>query len=286
MGASKHFLAGLAIASLLQTGSLLAQPAPAHGEHASRPASRTAQAPWTPQPMLRAAGRPGDRGVMPFAVSGFAPESVQVFGPLDPDRPRTPMFEQGRWSVSPDEGGGFHWIEAVQRQPGHIVRASTVWSFSGKGASPAALLQRRGEGLEIRPVRIPERGGYRESSSWDFRLILDGQPLSGHDIALLTENGTRQTFKSDATGIVSVTFPRDFSPESIDPEQGAARTRKAYLLEASLQQDGQHLQTSFSYFYTPDLMRERSLGWGMGFMALGMLLAVPLLRRRQGASHA
>lgn len=287
MEVSKQRLAWLAVFGILQTANVVAQPVAGHGEHAAPPSSnRAVAAPWTAQPMLRAAGRPGDRGLMPFAASGLAPDSLQVFGPTSPTQARQVAREQGRWAVAPDDGGGVHWIEAVQRQPEQIVRTATVWSFPGKGVSPEGLLQRAGDGLEIRPAWLPERGGYRESSSWDFRILFNGRPLDGHEIELLTENGSHLTFRSAANGIVRIDFPRDFSPESIDPEQGAARTRKAYLLLTRLQENGlQHL-SSFSYFYTPDLMRERSLGWGAGFMALGMLLAVPLLRRRRGGSHA
>lgn len=287
MAASKGGLIALALIGLLFGPGAAAQ----HGAHGESPAGRPAagrpmNTAWTNQPLLRVAGRPGERGTMPFAVSGFEPDRLEVFGPLAPNRARSLERESGRWMLAPDEGGGFHWIEGVQQQAERIVRATTLWSFPGKGASPANLLQRAGNGLEIRPLRVPERGGYRESSSWDFRLLFDGRPLAGHELVLLTENGSRQTFKSDADGLVQITFPRDFKPESIDPEQGAARTRKAYLLQANWQQGAVLHESSFSYFYTPDPMRERSLGWGVGFMALGMIFAVPLLRRRPGVSHA
>lgn len=287
MAASKGGLIALALLGLLFGPGASAQSS-AHGEHsAARPAAvRPMSLPWTPEPSLRAAGRPGERGAMPFVVSGFEPDRLEVFGPSAPNQARSLERESGRWILAPDEGGGFHWIEGVQRQSARMVRAATLWSFPGKGASPANVLQRAGDGLEIRPLRIPERGGYRESSRWDFRLLFDGRPLAGHELLLLTENGSRQTFKSDAEGRVEIIFPRDFKSESIDSELGAARTRKAYLLQANWQQGAVLHESSFSYFYTPDPLRERSLGWGIGFMALGMVCALPLLRRRPGASHA
>lgn len=282
MAISKAILALLVALSALQAVPVSAQSS-AHGEHAAArsPVNRGAQA-WTTAPMLQVAGRPGEQGRMPFGASGMQPESVQVFGPLAPAFARPVAREQGRWMVVPDEGGGFHWIEALQHQAGQVLRATTLWSFSGKGSSPEKLLQRQAEGLEIRPLRVPERGGYRESSAWDFRVLFDGKPLAGHEVELQTENGSRQTFKSDPQGVVRIIFPRDFSAESIDPDQGAARTRKAYLLVTNWQHEAVDYRSSFSYFYTPDLMRERSVVWGLGFMALGMLIAVPLLRRRKG----
>jgi hypothetical protein len=80
---------------------------------------------------------------------------------------------------------------------------------------------------------------------------------------------------------VDVVFPADYSAEAIDPALGAARTRKGYLLSVVHEHDGVHHLTTFSQFYTPALLRERSLVWGAVFAGFGMLLATPLVRRRE-----
>jgi hypothetical protein len=82
-----------------------------------------------------------------------------------------------------------------------------------------------------------------------------------------------------------VTFPWDYDPATIDKEAGMARTRKGFAVSASVEREGVRHVSAFNYFYTPDVMRERSLAWGAGFALLGMGLALPLLRRKE-AGHA
>ena len=177
--------------------------------------------------------------------------------------------------------GGFHWLSSRAFGETEIRSAASVLMFPGKGPSPEKLLSDYQMGLDIRPVRLPERGGYREGSRWDFLVRFDGLPLAATTLLLETENGSSEKFETNQQGIAHVTFPRDFDSASIDKEAGAARTRKGFAVSAVREVNGVRHSSAFNYFYTPDLMRERSLAWGMGFTLLGMCLAFPLLRRKE-----
>ncbi len=242
---------------------------------------------WTTQPILRAAGRPGPRGVMSFVASGFTAETLHLFSPENPQHGVAQLPAARGWSVTPDAAsqGGIHWLVAEGKSPGLVVRANTALSFPGKGISPDKLLQASASGLDLRPLREPQLGAYREGASWTYRLRWDGVPIAGQDVLFETENGSSQRLRSDDDGLVSLVFPHDYAEKDIDPTLGAARTRKAYLLSASVDRDGVRHLTTFSNFYTPDLLRERSLGWGAGFAALGALFALPLLLKRKEKKH-
>lgn len=272
----------------LMSGLVFCCPAFAQTNPAHAPRERALPlASWTPQPLLQAAGRPGQRGAISFKVSGFAAETLHLFSPESPSQGVAQLARETAWSVAPNVAsqGGIHWLMAESQSPSLVVRASTAWSFPGKGVSPDKLLQSSASGLDLRPLRVPQLGAYREGSRWVYRLRWDGVPMAGQEVLLETENGSSQRFRSDADGLVSIVFPHDYAQADIDPALGAARTRKAYLLSVSIERDGVRHLTTFSNFYTPDLLRERSLGWGGGFAALGMILALPLLLKGKEKKH-
>jgi len=53
-----------------------------------------------------------------------------------------------------------------------------------------------------------------------------------------------------------------------------------FVLAVEHEAGGKHYRTTFNHTYTPDADRNRSLAWGGAFLLVGMLGAVPLLRRR------
>lgn len=281
VGPRRVWLGYLCLSLILSVGAdpLRAQ---AHDGHA-RPAREKLPATWSQLPLLQAAGRSTPDG-LPFSVSGMAADELRVLASGAPAVPITYTAARGRWMVKPQAGGGFHWLETVQQSPEFHYRASTAWAFPGHGTSPEGLLRVAGEGLEIRPLLLPERGGFREGSTWRFKVLMHGQAVFAAPVLLETENGTRQHFSTDGDGIVQIVFPRDYRVEMIDSAQGAARTRKGFLLSSSVTRDEVRHLTTFSNFYTPDLLRERSVAWGAAFALLGGLLAVPLLRRKEKKS--
>lgn len=241
---------------------------------------------WSKQPLLLIAGRP-EAGISPFAANGLESSQLTVFSPDRNQPPQTLDKEQGRWLAKPLEMGvgGFHWLTSRSASVTEIRSAASVVMFPGKGPSPAQLLSDYPMGLDIRPVRLPERGSFREGSEWSFLVRFDGLPVANKTLLLETENGTQAKFPTSTDGIATVIFPRDFDPASIDQEAGMTRTRKGYVVSAELEREGVKHVSAFNYFYSPDVMRERSLLWGAGFTLLGMGLALPLLRRKE-AGHA
>lgn len=259
---------------------------PAEQSVSRRPQQSPAQA-WTAQPVLLVAGRP-EGGVTPLAAKGLVSDQMTVFSPDGKQAPQRLAKENGRWSARPLEAGvgGYHWLSSRSASATEIRSAATVVMFPSKGPSPAHLLTDYQMGLDIRPVRLPERGGFREETEWSFLLRFDGLPVAKEELLVETENGTQRKFSTNSEGVAKVVFPRDFDPETIDKEAGATRTRKGYVVSAAIERDGIQHVSAFNYFYSPDVMRERSLAWGAGFALLGMGLALPLLRRKKEAGNA
>jgi len=252
-----------------------------HAEHGRARSSLPVQ--WSALPLLQSQGRPGERGAVAFRVAGMPEAELRVFAPESPGHSVLADKQGDGWQLAalPGSQGGYHWLLAERVESGKVLRAATIWSFPGKGSSPQGLLQTPLAGLDLRPVRVPDKGAFRENSSWTFRVTWEGLPLPGQEVLLETENGSHQRFVSGSDGVVKVLFPADYSADAIDPALGAVRTRKAYLLSVAHEHEGvQHLST-FSQFYSPALLRERSLMWGAVFAGVGMLLAVPLIRRRE-----
>ena len=159
--------------------------------------------------------------------------------------------------------------------------------FSNPGDSPAALLKERRHELEIIPEPLPrEHGSYRESEKWRFLVRHEGVPQAGQKVTLETEFGSRASFLTDAAGYATVLFPRDFRPAKDGREAGGHGPRRAkFVLATEKDGLGRHYVTAFNYTYGQDADRNRSVGWGAFFGALGMAAATPLLRRRAQKSQ-
>jgi hypothetical protein len=52
------------------------------------------------------------------------------------------------------------------------------------------------------------------------------------------------------------------------------------VLGTEREADGRRYVTAFNYAYSPDPERSRSVAWGAAFGMIGMVAALPLLRRR------
>jgi hypothetical protein len=247
---------------------------------------------WTLYPLLTPMmGRGGDRAVAKLAVKNLQPAELEVFaaeGPADRLRRQIPVTPEGTRieAVSP-KIGNYHWVSAREEAEGKVTVASTAYAFGNPGAAPTQLLLTPKYELEIIPQPLPrEHGSYRESDKWQFLLRFNGQPLANKELKLETEFGTKTAFTSDAKGLVTVLFPLDFKPA--DPskahDQHMGPRKGKFVLAAEHDEGGKHYLTAFNYVYAPDATTGKNLMAGAGFGVFGMLLAVPLLRRKKSAN--
>lgn len=281
----------------LLTGAAIAQHD--HGASAAgapRPAGRE----WTNQPLLLPAmARGGDRAAALLKPRGLEVATVTVYAPAGPEarlKVEYPVGPEGaRIESASRQAGNYHWVVARQEIAGDVPEirvASTAWYFSNPGQAPTELLKQSRHELEIVPEPLPrEHGSYRESEKWRFQARWQGQPLAGQAMTLETEFGSRSTQTTDARGFATVVFPRDFKPAREGEAGGHGPRRARFVLATEREAGGKRYVTAFNHSYGQDADRDRSLGWGAAFGLLGMVAAVPLLRRRAarpdaGGNHA
>lgn len=272
--------------ALLGATAALAQHEHGAAAKAARPA--TAQS-WTSQPLLLPGRNPrGERAGALLMPRNIAAPSVTVFapaGPVERLKVEYPVDEQGvRIASATPRIGNYHWVVAREESAEAVKVASAAWYFGNPGDSPKELLKQPKHELEIVPAPLPrEHARYKESEKWRFLVRFDGQPLPNQAVLLETEFGSRTTFFTDAVGVATVLFPRDFKPEDKKAEQGGHGPRRAaFVLSTTKEAGGRRYLTAFNHSYAPDADRNRSLVWGAAFGLVGMLAATPLLRRRQG----
>lgn len=262
------------LALLLSAGSAAAQ---AHGEHGDH----REPAAWTRHPQLLVTMTRGAAPGLRVTAVGGAFERVVL---QTPEAPAAVVLDAaaGGWTVSKAQmgSGGHLWLMATRENASEVVRAATHYFFPARHQVPTEMLRAPRGGLEIVPLRLQEHGGTREGSRWRFLLRHDNQALPGQRLTLETEGGSRRQFEADADGIVEVVFPHDFRPERLTAKEGI-NARQAFVLAVEHEAGGKRHLTTYNHVYNPDRMRERSLALGAGVFALGMLLAVPLLRRKE-----
>ncbi len=284
----------------------LATPAPALAQHdhgaaaraeapqaaAGRPTGRPAGREWTKQPLLLGRAERGNRANITLGLRGLAAPSVTVYaaeGPAERRKLEYPVGAEGAQiqPVAP-KTGNYHWIVAREEGADAVRVASTAWYFSNPGDSPKDLLNVPKHELEIVPAPLPrEHRSYREAEKWSFLVRFNGQPLAGQPVTLETEPGTRTTAVTDAAGLATLVFPRDFKPAAAaDEESNDPRNRARFVLTTEKEADGKRYLTAFNYTYSQDPERNRSLAWGAAFGLLGMVAATPLLRRRKSTEGA
>jgi len=286
----------MALAAWLATAAL-AQ----HELHAASGQSAAAARPgneriWTRQPLLLP-GRTtrGERSSGTLIPQGIDAAHVTVFaaeGPAEGLRVDYPVDAAGAKIASvTSKIGNYHWVVAREETPELVKVASTAWYFNNPGNSPKDMLAIPKHELEIVPTPLPrERSRYREAQKWEFQVRFDGKPLPNQPMLMETEFGSRLPAVTDARGVATVVFPRDFTPQVAGA--GDERRRAGhFVLTTEKAKDGRRYLTAFNYQYTQDPERNRSVAWGAAFGVLGMVAATPLLRRRKsstegGSEHA
>lgn len=255
----------------------------AQHHHAAHPAPEAAPTAWSSAPLLLAA-RGGGRGAASIVVQNIGSDAVTAFAPggdsarLKVDYPTV----AGRAAIQPSGPtmGNYHWLQAREENDTTVRVASTMWYFNNPGDAPARLLTQPKSELEIVPTPLPrEHGHYRESERWRFLVRWQGQPLAEHAVTMETEFGSRSTLFTNAHGVVTVIFPRDFDPEK--SQAAHDRPKAGFVLSTAHSDAGRQFVTAFNHTYSPEPERSRSLAWGAAFSALGALIAVPLLRRKE-----
>lgn len=262
----------------------------AYAQHDHAPTTAAARE-WTRQPLLLPdTNRRGERATASLRPQGLAADKVTLYAPAGPAERRRVDYAVGaagaRIESATPQIGNYHWAVARVETPEAVRVASTAWYFGNPGPAPQALLGAAKHELEIVPEPLPrEHAAYRESEKWRFLVRLNGVPLAQQPLTLETEFGSRSTFVSDATGMATVLFPRDFKPAQTTADARASHgpRRANFVLSTEKEDGGRRYQTAFNLTYGPDADRDRSLAWGAAFGLVGMLAATPLLRRRVAA---
>lgn len=251
---------------------------------------------WSTRPLLLPLpGGSGERSVLRYRGVGLEASALTVFGPAPGAAPAVLPPRDGVFEVRQNDPkvGNYHWLQARGEEGREVRVANTVAYFSNPGPAPTALLAQARSELELVPEPLPrEHGQYRESEKWTFLVRFQGQPLANQPVLLETEAGTRMPLASDAEGRVRVLFPRDMVTNQVPSQApgrvaagGHGRTRPGgFVLSTLHESGGRRYLTAFNGSYGPDPERSRSLAAGAGFGLLGMVLAVPLLRRPRSAA--
>jgi hypothetical protein len=256
------------------------------GSHEHRhPAADGRGREWTAYPLITPAMAGGDRNGATLRVRNLQAPALEVFGPAGPAQQRhrsVPLAPEGaRIEAAAPNIGNYHWVTAREEAEDRVTVASTAYFFANPGPAPTGLLLERRNELEIIPQPLPrEHGAYRESEKWRFLVRFNGQPLANQEVKMETESGTRTRFISDADGLATVLFPRDFKPAEGAAAGHHGPQRARFVLVTEHQDQGRRYLTAFNYTYSPDADTGRNLWAGAGFGLFGMLLAAPLLRRR------
>ena len=210
----------------------------------------------------------------------------------DADAHRQLPMELGGARLDKPATGGFQVLTAREEQGDAVHVASTVYYFGGRGAkNPTAMFMRQKNELEIIPQPFPrEHSRYRANEDWQFMVRFNGQPLANQKVKFETSNGSASELVTDAMGGLNLHVPDDLKPVEAKKESGGhdhgMRRGGDFVLAVERAEAGETYLTAFNSSYGPDAFDGRSLGWGLGFTLLGMLGAVPLLRRKQKAEAA
>jgi len=251
---------------------------------------------WTLYPTLKARMSGENRETMKTAI---VPQNIVVANIdawsnnlKDENGYRLLSMDMGGAMLDKPANGGFHWLAAREEQGETVRVASIVQAFGGNGGKdPTGMFMRQKHELEIIPLPFPrEHSRYRANEDWKFLVRFNGQPLAGQKVQLETSNGSMAEFVSDAEGMVKVHVPDDFAAEEEQPAAGGhnhgARRAADLVLATEYADGGKTYLTAFNSSYGPNAFDKRSMAMGLGFTLLGMLGAVPLLRKRKNEQKA
>ncbi len=246
---------------------------------------------WTGYPLLKARMNGENRELVTIMPQNIVAEGIDACSNdiRDASGYRTLPMEMGGAQLDKSATGGFHWLSAREERDGRLLVASTVYFYGERGAKdPTAMFMQEKHELEIIPQPFPrEHSRYRANEDWKFLVRFTGKPLGGQKVVLETQNGTKAEWTSDAQGIVTVHLPDDFRAEETQKEgsrHGRGMPGSDFVLATQHVEGGKTYVTAFNSSYGKDAFDQRSVIMGLGFMLLGMIGAVPLLRQRKNTA--
>ncbi len=249
---------------------------------------------WTTLPILKArmGGESREQMLVTLVPQNLVANSIDAYSNAvkSPEMHRQLPLGMGGARLDQPAAGGFHWLAAREETADKVMVASTVYYFSNPGKNPTAMFMQQKHELEIIPQPFPrEHSRYRANETWKFLVRFNGQPLANQKVSLETQNGTKTELITDAQGVVTVRLPDDFKVESEQKtSEGRSRGRRSadFVLAAEHAAAGKTYLTGFNSSYGPDAFDQRSMALGLGFLGLGMVSALPLLRKRKTAERA
>jgi len=190
-----------------------------------------------------------------------------------------PIDENGALTVKSGTRGGYYLVRITGHGPGgEEATATTLKYFSNPGPAPRDVLNARRPGFEIMPAVLPrEHSHYRENETWTFNVRMNGDPMADLPVVLETSNGTQSTYTTKEDGTVEVTFPGDF--KDIPKDQWNHGRPPASKFVIAVRNGG--LLATYNDSYNLDAYGDKNLWAGIGFTVLGMVAAVPIVRRRK-----
>lgn len=275
-----------------------------HAGHATASASGDGQAkrhgtgkaiPWTQYPTLKImmSGEGMARKEVTLLPRNIAPASVEAYASdlNAPNAHRQLPYDLVVAKLERSASGGFYWLSAREESAERVTVATTVYYLSERGSkNPTTMFMQQKNALEIIPQPFPrEHSRYRSNEDWRFLVRFNSQPLTQQKVSLVTQNGSKQELVSDAQGVVTVHLPDDFKAGAAQQEAGGhshGRKSSDFVLAVEHADAGKTYLTGFNSSYGPDAYDQRSLAMGLGFMLLGMVGAVPLLRQRKAGKKA
>jgi len=196
--------------------------------------------------------------------------------PLDGRRPQLPATATGyyqalvaRRQTAAGEESAIHYLRLRSRSRPDLRGQLSVRPENRQ--SPADVVARKKATLEIVPDPLPrEHNEYHEDMEARFQLRFQGAPIAERPVILRTENGSQYTRRTDESGLVDFTIPRDLE---------SAESASMLQLRAAHRADGRRYRTSLAVPYGPDPDRWQSLVWAGGLLAAGLFTGGILARR-------
>jgi len=276
------------VAFVLSTGVAQAQ----HARHGDMPKGPMAPD-WTAYPVLASGGgfsRSGAKfqafNMHAMDAASYASFDGQTAEDLNTATQSLAVDENGAVAVKSGAKGGYYILRVTGHGPGgEEATATTLKYFSNPGPAPRDLLNIARPGFEIMPAVLPrEHSHYRENETWAFKVRMDGKPMAGLAVVMETSNGSKSEYVTQSDGSVDVTFPGDF--KDIPKDQWRHGSPPASKFVVAVRDGG--LLATYNDSYNLDAYGDKNVWAGIGFAMLGMIAAVPLVRRRKteiGRAH-
>lgn len=275
-----------------QAAETATRPSAAMGEagHDHAAMMREAKTSWTLYPTLkvRMSGESRATQTITMVPQNIVADVIEVYSNDLNDEKAHSKLPVGMGGAKFDRSakGGFHMLAAREESGANVRVASTVYYNGERGAkNPTAMFMQQKHELEIIPQPHPrEHSRYRAKEDWKFMVRFNGKPLAGQKVYLETSNGSMSEFVSDAQGAFFMHVPDDFKAEEEGGQTSAhnhGRRGADLVLATEYAGQGKNYLTALNSNYGPDAFDQRNLTMGAGFVLLGMLGAVPLLRKRK-----